>query len=418
MIIGLGKFGKSTRFGNRGISKKSMVSGAVDAPTIYRQLLKYNPEHTFVMLGLSDYSRLDSIEKRKVNPHGNLIDLWEDLPIFKKKYRGQNRPEKELHINYMIDHVMPMMEKTNLKCDTAVMLPGHMLPLGVEGKSINHRGDALAKCLAASYVYAGPLYHFFNCNPMPYLMLVTDPRVYPGLNEDLFVAPKLVLSQFTETYTVKHRTQYDSIELVEEKVQARYSSIESLYLIEEDKEVNPLFDDVVTKKEVNIKERDIPMMLFLNEGDPSRYDDVMKYVLGDSNQIPIYGKWKHKGTVDDQRFQEVPMATLAHLFDRIKYTFCIPIKEGWATGKFWDMARMGIIPFVHPSYDTQKNIGFPEFLRIRDAKDLATKMQYLDDNPEEYVKLRNQLQSMITEDKVDGSYINNTIMDALREITT
>jgi hypothetical protein len=254
-------------------------------------------------------------------------------------------------------------------------------------------------------------------------MLLTDPRCYTdGLNLDLFVVPKLILSQYNEEITVSHMTRYDKRATVKETIPAVYSGIETLYLQQEKEEASPpapglgSFFGVAPEPPKEKPVRDIPMILFLNEGNPSRYDDVMKYVLGESNQIKVYGKWDEKILKSDPRFEDIPMSELSHTFDRIKYTFCIPIKKGWATGKFWDMARMGIIPFVHPDYDSQKNIGFPEWLRVESAADLKEKMDFLDANPDKYTHTLQVLKDMITPDKVDGTYISNTIMKAAEKI--
>lgn len=410
MKIALGKFGKSVVFGDIHKLRKSMTSGAIDAPTIYRALIENNPHHQFYFIGRSDFSRLKPDERLELNKHKNVFDPWKDYKEWQRTYKG---PEGECGIDF-IDN---WRKTSGIELDVGVFLPGHMLPIGVQGKSISDKNDGtLAKCLVASYTYAGPMYHYVNETKLPYVMLVTDPRCYPGLNKDLFVVPKRVLSQYNETLTVEHRTKYDSVELVKDTVPAVYSGIETLYLMqppEQEAEIDDFFSDTGDRK-TDIS-RDIQMILFLNEGNPSRYDDVMKYVLGEHNQIKIYGKWKDK-VYNDPRFEDVPMASLSHLFNRIKYTFCIPIKKGWATGKFWDMIRMGIVPFVHPDYDSQRNIGFPEFLRVQSSEDLQQKMDYLDNNPDEYNKLKKQLDDMITKDKQDGTYINNMIMKHLEEI--
>lgn len=406
MKIALGKFGKSVVFGDIHKLRKSMTSGAIDAPTIYRALIEHNPQHEFYLIGRSDFSRMPEDQKRELNKHKNVIDPWENFTEWRKTYTG---PEGEIGIRYLD---LWRIEK-NIELDAGIFLPGHMLPYGVQGKTISDKNDGtLTKCLVASYTYAGPMYHYVNMTKLPYVMLVTDPRCYPGHNKDLFVVPKRVLSQYNEELEVTHRIKYDSVELVTEKVDAVYSGIETLYLMQEpeNNNLNQFFDDTFSEK------RDIPMMLFLNEGNPSRYEDVMKYVLGENNQIKIYGKWNQKIYDRDSRFEDVPMVEKSHLFHRIKYTFCIPIKEGWCTGKFWDMNRMGIIPFVHPTYDAQRNIGFPEFLRIESAEDLQKKMDFLDNNEDEYNKLRNTLNSMITPDKKDGTYLSNTIMKHVEDI--
>ena len=399
MKIALCKFGKSILFGSK--SPKGMTSGSEDAPIIYESLIKNNPQHTFYLLGRSDWARLKPEVKDRINIHNNVVDMWDGIKEWKKNYTGEDP------VAVSIDYIDNFLKTVDLKLDVGVFLPGHMAHLGVHGKSVNAKGDRLCRCLISSASYAGPQYHYVNETNLPYVMLLTDPRVYPRGNRDLFVAPKLVLSQYNETLEVEHRTRYDSSATIKEAVESIYSGIESLYLVNHKEKVDIGFDE----------DRDISqMILFLNEGNPSRYEDVKEYVLNDNFDSKIYGMWKDEILETDSRFEKIPMKELGDTIAKMKYTFAIPIKKGWATGKFWDMIKKGIIPFVHPEYDSQKNIGFPEFLRVKNSDDLKEKVQFLEDNPKAYKKLKTQLQDMITEDKVNGKFLNDTIMKSVNEV--
>ena len=60
MKIAIGKIGKSIKFGpeEKGKGKKAMTAGSIDARIIFQTLIKFNPEHTFYLIGRSNYSRL------------------------------------------------------------------------------------------------------------------------------------------------------------------------------------------------------------------------------------------------------------------------------------------------------------------------------------------------------------------------
>jgi hypothetical protein len=104
---------------------------------------------------------------------------------------------------------------------------------------------------------------------------------------------------------------------------------------------------------------------------------------------------------------------MSNILDEVKstkYTLIIPIKNKWVTSKFWKMAQFGILPFMHPTYDTQNHIECPEFLRIKSAEDFKARVEYLEANPDKYKKLLDALYSMLKDEYYDGRYINNVIM--------
>jgi len=129
----------------------------------------------------------------------------------------------------------------------------------------------------------------------------------------------------------------------------------------------------------------------------------------------VYGVWNEK-VLKDSRIKQIAMSELSWQFPRTKYTFCIPIKTGWATGKFWEMIKHGIIPFMHPTYDEQKNIGFPEELRVKDSNDLLEKIILYNSDKPLYNRLHKQLKDMITPDKKSGKYMNDIIMKNAVEV--
>ena len=102
-----------------------------------------------------------------------------------------------------------------------------------------------------------------------------------------------------------------------------------------------------------------------------------------------------------------------------KYTFCVPIKEGMVTSKYAEMLHYGIIPFLHPSYDTDFNV-FPEghFIRCKSPEDLKKKIEFLNANPEHYKKLFYNLQEKYLKDSYyTGEHVDNKIWEAYERVT-
>lgn len=403
MRIAIGKIGKSIKFGpeEKGTGKKAMTAGSIDARIIFQTLIKFNPQDTFYLIGRSNFSRLKPEVRKKVDPHSNVIDVWAK---FKDWFDNQDDKDEVTESWRYMEHVI----ETEEKFDIGIFIAGGVLDYAVQGKTL--KDGKPIKTLMAAAKYAGPIHHFINETKIPYMVLSLDPRCYPKPAKDILIPPKRILQLINETVEVEHRVSYESNEMIIDKVPAVYSGIETLYVVEEEEPA--ALDNFFDEPEY---ERDINMVLWLNEGKPSRYNDLKNFILDSVEDVQVYGVWNEKA-LKDPRIEQVAMSELSWQFPRTKYTFCIPIAPGWATGKFWEMIKHGIIPFMHPEYDEQKNIGFPEELRVKDSNDLLEKINLYNDDEVLYNRLHKQLKDMITPDKKSGKYMNDIIMKNAEEV--
>ena len=403
MRIAIGKIGKSIKFGpeEKGTGKKAMTAGSIDARIIFQTLIKFNPQDTFYLIGRSNFSRLKPEVRKKVDPHGNVVDVWAK---FKDWFDNQDDKDEVTESWRYMEHVI----KTEEKFDIGIFIAGGVLEYAVQGKTL--KDGKPIKTLMAAAKYAGPIHHFINETKIPYMVLSLDPRCYPKPAKDILIPPKRILQLINETVEVEHRVSYESNEMIIDKVPAVYSGIETLYVVEDEEPA--ALDNFFDEPEY---ERDINMVLWLNEGKPSRYNDLKNFILDSVEDVQVYGVWNEKA-LKDPRIEQVAMSELSWQFPRTKYTFCIPIAPGWATGKFWEMIKHGIIPFMHPEYDEQKNIGFPEELRVKDSNDLLEKINLYNDDEVLYNRLHKQLKDMITPDKKSGKYMNDIIMKNAEEV--
>jgi len=403
MNIAIGKIGKSIKFGpeEKGKGKKAMTAGSIDARIIFQTLIKFNPQHKFYLIGRSNFSRLKPEIRNKIDPHKNVIDVWAG---FHDWFETQDDKDEVTESWRFMEHVI----KTNDKFDIGLFIAGGVLDYAVQGKTLKE-GKHI-KTLMAAAKYAGPVHHFINETKIPYMVLSLDPRCYPKPTKDILIPPKRILQLKNETMEVEHRVSYETDEMVIDKVPAVYSGIETLYAVEEDEPagLDAFFDEPEQKRDIN-------MVLWLNEGKPSRYNDLKNFILDSVDDVEVYGVWNEKA-LKDPRIQQVAMSELSWQFPRTKYTFCIPIAPGWATGKFWEMIKHGIIPFMHPEYDDQKNIGFPEELRVKDSNDLLEKINLYNSDEKLYNSLHKQLKDMITPEIKSGKYINDIIMKNVEEV--
>jgi len=403
MNIAIGKIGKSIKFGpeEKGKGKKAMTAGSIDARIIFQTLIKFNPQHKFYLIGRSNFSRLKPEIRNKIDPHKNVIDVWAG---FHDWFETQDDKDEVTESWRFMEHVI----KTNDKFHIGLFIAGGVLDYAVQGKTLKE-GKHI-KTLMAAAKYAGPIHHFINETKLPYMVLSLDPRCYPKPTKDILIPPKRILQLKNETMEVEHRVSYETDEMVIDKVPAVYSGIETLYAVEEDEPagLDAFFDEPEQKRDIN-------MVLWLNEGKPSRYNDLKNFILDSVDDVEVYGVWNEKA-LKDPRIQQVAMSELSWQFPRTKYTFCIPIAPGWATGKFWEMIKHGIIPFMHPEYDDQKNIGFPEELRVKDSNDLLEKINLYNSDEKLYNRLHKQLKDMITPEIKSGKYINDIIMKNVEEV--
>ena len=403
MRIAIGKIGKSIKFGpeEKGTGKKAMTAGSIDARIIFQTLIKFNPKDTFYLIGRSNFSRLKPEVRKKVDPHGNVIDVWAK---FKDWFDNQDDKDEVTESWRYMEHVI----KTEEKFDIGIFIAGGVLDYAVQGKTL--KDGKPIKTLMAAAKYAGPIHHFINETKIPYMVLSLDPRCYPKPAKDILIPPKRILQLINETVEVEHRVSYESDEMIVDKVPAVYSGLETLYVVEEEEPagLDNFFDEPEQKRDIN-------MVLWLNEGKPSRYNDLKNFILNSVEDVQVYGVWNEKA-LKDPRIEQVAMSELSWQFSRTKYTFCIPIAPGWATGKFWEMIKHGIVPFMHPTYDDQRNIGFPEELRVKDSNELLEKINLYNHDEMLYNRLHKQLKDMITPDKKSGKYINDIIMKNAGEV--
>ena len=79
--------------------------------------------------------------------------------------------------------------------------------------------------------------------------------------------------------------------------------------------------------------------------------------------------------------------------------------KNFVTQKFWKMIHYGIIPFLHPKYDMDKILNVPDILRLKNKYQLWDRIEYLDNNPEEYQQVKNKLYDLLKDEYYDGRFL-------------
>lgn len=386
--IGFCKVGKSVKFRN---TKYSPIGGDNEASCTLRALANNNPDKNFYIIGRSDFATLSDIEKADLFPYDNVIDVWEGVGLdISEKY---------------FNHIITYFKEKQITLDFTVMMVGQLSNVTIPGRieKVREGNDGKpAATLDMTKWYTTPIFTWLNEEKPPYIEIVNDPRYTIKQPRDLFHMPMRSLGQYDYDYETFAIRNYDDQERITRVVHSEYAGMETAFC-----------GDYEYTQDVNLN-RKTDFMVVLNEGKPSRYDLLKEWVLNKFDDVEIYGKWEHDAVKEDSRFLgSARIDVLQKKLQDVKFTFIIPIKEGWVTSKYIEMIHAGVIPFLHPSYDMQKHLPIPDFLRPNTPAEFYERMQSLISNPGKYETILLGLRNAILKPEYyDGTFINDKIMAA------
>lgn len=394
------KIGKSIKFK----TAYSPIGGDNEAPAFIQALALWNPDKTFYIVGRSDFSKLNHSEKLKLFPNENVIDVWDGpgRKMFFTCTNPRSKPRKDVY-----EYVAKWFAERNIKIDYGIFIFGQVGTVTIHDKikQVNSP-DLIASVVDMTINYTSPLTYWLNESQIPYMEIQNDPRYDCNQSRDLFNLPKLTYAQYDYTFDANHIQSYENQERILTPIHCSYKGMEVGYCFGKKK---PPADITYNKT--------IKSMIVLNEGKPSRYKQLKEWILDHNEDIEIYGQWKCEEALSDNRFKgSRSLEELATILQKTKYTFIIPIAPGWVTSKYIEMIHNGVIPFFHPSYDDQKHILIPGFLRVKSPEDLKRKIEKLEAEPENYRKLLMLLQKTILHDVYyNGKFLSDTIMTGIYE---
>lgn len=375
----VGKIGKSVKFNP---DTWGAVGGDCEAPELLRKMAELNPNDTFIIISRNDVDR----NRDSLNLPANLVDV----------YNGATQEEKK-------DYHYITKRLKDVKIDGCFLMSGPTANCNIPEKSwkrteLKHGHKEHAKSLMVFANYVAPIYNFLNDTNIPWIMIANDPR-YTRQGNDLSNQPKLILSQYDEVIQMQTFDNWEDQNYIKNPIDAIYAGMEKMFLI--DKQIPTTFNK--TKK----------FMVVLNEGNNgavSRYTELKKYVLDYIDDVEIYGKWDESVMIDARFKGSIKFAELQSMLPSVKYSFMISIADGWVTMKVWELLSHGIIPFMHPNYDTQKHCKLPDFIRINNPNELHEKIEYLENNHAEYERILNECLSAITIGDITGSNLSTIIL--------
>jgi hypothetical protein len=358
----------------------------------------------------SDWPMLNEVQKEEFDPRGVIWDVYSELNLRTPQgVTGKTQKEK---CYYLWDALKDIEDKP----DFGIGFPAQGFAMINVPNFLPQLRDPSKLCSALNMTvrYAGPIVHYINMSKLPWYMIATDPR-YCQTNykrRDVANTPLEVLAQFNDTIDFTSIPDYENYKLHDEetvkKIAVTYTGVEKMNLIGE-RAVAPDNNARTNKFAV------VAMQSSYGKGNMKdyRYNILKEWVFKqDVNQeAKVYGKWAEAFTEGYPQFKGfLPSQEIDELFENTRYTLVIPIRANWVTSKYAEMLRVGVVPFLHPDYDTQFNaIPKDHFTRVKSPADFYEKMEFLDTNPQERIRLVKSLQLMLLKGVRKGEFIIDMI---------
>jgi hypothetical protein len=392
----IGKFGKHISFNP---SKWGMVGGDSESAILISCMAQYYPDVNFYIASRNDYDRISSHTRNAINKNSNVFNIWE-------RYDSQIDNQSWIE-NYV--------ESNNIKLDFGLFYGGPSSGSTIPNSMyLITEPDKTATPMSSSKRSVGIITKFLNDSGLPYVEIGEDPRYLPVQAKDLFNRSKRILCVKEDmTFSIEHIKEYLSREMIETKIPCSDVGHSYMFLMNEDK--NDLLKEPGERKtKINVAMH----CTASQDGSVDKWNLVKNFILDPFPETFIYGKWDEKiiAGKHQNQFKEIPMTDLHDVMYDAKYTLAIGGSKTWGTqSKFWKMLMFGIIPFLDP--DNENIFGAPEFIHTENAKDFIEKVNFLENNHDEYVKLWYKCQELIQDDNLwNGSYFFNKLEKEIRDI--
>ena len=408
--VGFFKLGKAIKFNE---NSWGAIGGDCEPKQLINSIAKRNPNIEYWLLSPNDLGRVRAKEKPAVQSlFGPPVETESAAPSNVKEFHSTMTDRKSA------DEAAQIIKDLDL--DFIFFYTGPSSTVNIPDYINKVDGTGRVKSLDFFKYYAAPIIKAMNEleKKVPIVGLLVDNRYILACkdwNDNNRPTYYLAQNTFTKTEEFFCNPPLRDIDTIESTYE--YSGIETVFLLDKKRYDT---DELFEMKKTN------SFMMLQNQGKGSggmdRWDPVRDYIVKNDIETDIYGKW------DDDLKKEYPkwfkgekrIETMTDELLATKYTFCVPIKEGMVTSKYAEMLHYGIIPFLHPSYDTDFNV-FPDghFIRCKSPEDLKKKVQFLNDNPEHYKKLFYNLQEKYLKDSYyTGEHVDNKIWEAYKRITT
>lgn len=354
----------------------------------------------------SDWDKLSEAEMAEFDPRGVIYDFYSEHGLGTPKNVTNQTPKEATYYLWEATKDLP-------KPDFGIGFPAQGFAMVNIPNFLPQLRDPekLTSALNMTVRYSGPIIHWLNMSDIPWYMIATDPRYCKDKfkRRDMANMPKTILAQYNSTAAITSMDEYkEGATETEKNVDVVYTGIEKTNLINEPV-IPPDNNDRPNKFAVVAMQSSYGK----NNIKDYRYDILRKWVFDkDTNQeTEVYGKWAELFTSRYPQFKGfLPAHEIDKKFEETRYTLVIPIRPDWVTSKYAEMLRVGVVPFLHPHYDTQFNvIPKDHYIRVKSPEDFYKKMEYLDANPDKRIQLVKSLQLKLLKGVRKGEFLVNLI---------
>ena len=287
---------------------------------------------------------------------------------------------------------------------------------------------------------AGIYIHTINYLNFPWFIVSPDDRVvYSMPRHDTINMPKAIIGQWHAEYTWDVCTSYkDGVTLVPKQLTVDYGAVEKLNLI----------DATLTPPDT---ERPIKCSIVANQSTHrndmtcQRFEQLKTWILDQpqGKDFNIYGEWspayltgfkdgpskkEHDALIEYNKkyldYKDIPKESLLYpqfkgrveasvideVFQKTRYTLCLPVIPGYLTWKYLEALMNGVLPFIPPFYDEQHNQIAPGSpLRVSSPENLYAKIEWFEAHPEARIGIVKAYQDQVLSYCKDGSFIYSHI---------
>lgn len=392
--IVFGKIGKSLSFRQ---GKWGMVGGDHEAPSLLSMLAQMNPNLNFYIISKSDWKDLTPAEKVLHNINGNIFDVWEKW----NTKDGFDCTKWPLHV------------LKDIKIDFGIIVSGPTGFSTIPNAMMTLDNDRVAKPSMMSERYVGPITRFLNESKIKYMEIGEDPRYFPIVARDLFNRPEYICG----TRALENHRSVEIIDGYFGKVKEICPPIRNYYVSHMFMAMEPaekrMTEPGIRKNLISVYSNGLR-----NQGGMQKFPAIKSYVLDQFSDAIIFGEWPEDTPEITSYLNRIIATPMIQLIDQMydtKYAFMIPIQSGWPTSKFYKHLLFGIIPFFHPTCNTDYyGYQLPEFLRVKSAADLKEKINFLENNPAAYLDLWKKCQALLIDAYFDGSFFNQIITEEIK----
>lgn len=393
--IFVSKLGITTHWHPKNWSK---FGGDSDWVSMMVAIFNYNPEDTFYYCQTSDKDELSPEQYKLLFPNDNVVWPFDEIKFKKDDPYGNE--------NVLAD----WFESKNIKLDHGIIDPGTSFFTAFYGiiKSDKARnGPTLTPASMVRGKYS-PMIRVLEKTGIPSVALICDPR-NTVMFRDWYNRPKIQLSQLNlEYWSDLYNKQTDQMDKVRQHL--TYAGLQDSVLIGYTPEK---IEDILKNKTTRFGV--VCHQCGNGRGARDRAPMIQEFILDAEFDCEIYGKWNEPYS-NDRRFKgSIDKIELDRVMRQWRYSFCVPLGDGWATTKYLELIKQGVVPFLHPNYDLQRNTDLPDYLWVKDAKELSMKMEELDaNNFEGYREMISRLYQRITHPLlINGQDMNFRIMQKI-----